>query len=169
MKNIILIGFMGSGKTTIPQILNQKTQFKVIEMDDLILKASKRKNINEIFAKDGELKFRELEIAVAKKLALKEKLIISTGGGVVMNKIILDYLKQKGVVFFLQTNFITIKKRLKNDQVRPLFKNKKMVFALYQFRQPLYQKYADFIINTDNKKPNQIAKEILKNEHFRKN
>jgi shikimate kinase len=166
MKNIILTGFMGAGKTTLAKILAQKTNYQVMEMDDWVLKISKRKSINQIFFQDGELKFRELEIATAKKLAKKERVIISTGGGVVMNKIILDYLKQKGIVFFLQTNFITIKQRLKNDKTRPLFKDNQKAFELYQFRQPLYQKYADFIIKTDNQKPNQIAREIYKNEHF---
>lgn len=159
--NIILIGFMGAGKTVVARLLAKKLKFKVIEMDDLVLASSRRKSINQIFQKDGEIRFRELEIGTAKKLSNVDSVVISTGGGVVMNKIILDYLKQKGLVFFLQASFETIRERLKDDAIRPLFQDKKSASQLYKFRLPFYKKYADFKILTEGKSVNQVAQEVL--------
>lgn len=157
---IILIGFMGSGKTTVAKSLGEKLNLKVIEMDGLIIKKT-GKSINQIFSEDGEMRFRELEIQMAKSLAEKNKCIISTGGGVVMNKIILDYLKEKGKIIFLKTSFLEIKKRLKNINDRPLFKNNKSAEKLFVFRQKLYEEYADLIISTNGKSVEKITYEII--------
>lgn len=159
--NIILIGFMGSGKTTIAKRLAKKLICNYLDMDDLILKKSKRSNINQIFALDGELKFRELEISVAKKLSKTDNLIISTGGGVVMNRIIIDYLKSSGMIVFLESSFENIKKRLKFDDSRPLFKNPKIAQELFELRQPLYQQYSDLTIKTDQKSLREITNIII--------
>lgn len=156
----ILIGFMGSGKTTVAKSLGVKLNLKVIEMDDLIVKKS-GKSINQIFKEDGEVYFRELEIKVAKNLAKKDKYIISTGGGVVMNQINIDNLKKNGKIIFLKTSFLEIKKRLNNIQNRPLFKDKKAAKKLFIFRQKLYEKYADLIVSTDGKSVEKITYEII--------
>lgn len=160
---IILIGFMGAGKTTVAQALSKKLKIKLIEMDDLILKKSKRKSINEIFTMDGERRFRELEIETAKKLINKDNVVISTGGGVVINKIILDYLKENGKVIFLKTSFFEILKRLKHASDRPLFKDKKLAKKLFNFRQKLYEEYADLIVKTDKKSVKEVTNEIIEN------
>lgn len=163
MKKIILIGFMGAGKSTIGFLLAKKLKIDFIEMDDLVLKKSQRKNISEIFKIDGEIKFREFEIEVAKELSNKKEGVVSTGGGVVMNKIILDYLKKEaGIVIFLKTSFFEIVSRLKNIGDRPLFKNIEFAQKLFNFRQNLYLEYADFIVETDNKIPRLIVDEIIK-------
>jgi len=156
---LILIGFMGSGKTTISKALGKKFNLEVIEMDDIVLKKSGRSSVSEIFDKDGERRFREIEIEVAKNLSSKNNCIISTGGGVIINKIIIDYLIQQGKVVFLKTSFEEIKKRLsKDDNInRPLFKDKKLMKKIFNFRQLLYEEYADLIINTDNKTVNEIV------------
>lgn len=157
----ILIGFMGAGKSTVAKLLAKKLNYSLIEMDEIVLKKSKRKSINEIFQKDGELYFRELEIAVAKDLKDKDKVVISTGGGVVINKIILDYLKKGGKTIYLKTSFSEILKRLKNCQGRPLFKDKKLAKKLFNFRKYLYQEYADLIVETDKKSVEEIIYEII--------
>ncbi len=157
---LILIGFMGSGKTTVAKNLGEKLNLKVIEMDDLIVKRS-GKSISRIFNEDGETRFRELETKVAKSLAKKDKCIISTGGGVVINKININHLKENGKMIFLKTSFLEITKRLKNDNNRPLFKNKKMAKKLFIFRQGLYKKYADLIVSTDGKSVEEITYEII--------
>lgn len=160
---IILIGFMGAGKTTVGKILAKKLKIDLIEMDELVLKKSKRKTINEIFTFDGERRFRELEIEVARQLRDVDQAIISTGGGVVINKIILDYLREKnGRVIFLKTSFPEIVKRLKNASDRPLFKDEDKAKKLFGFRKRLYEEYADYIIETDNKNPRLIVEEIVK-------
>lgn len=160
---IILIGFMGAGKTTIGKILAKKLKMDLIEMDELVLKKSKRKTINEIFALDGERRFRELEIEVGRELKNVDEVVISTGGGVVMNKIILDYLKEgNGQIIFLKTSFAEIVKRLKNTSDRPLFKDKNKAKKLFDLRRRLYEEYSDYIVETDNKNPQLIVKEIEK-------
>jgi len=159
--NIVLIGFMGSGKTTISSQLAKKLQLNYLEMDDLVLKKSKRKDINQIFAIDGELKFRELEITVSKQLIKSKNTVISTGGGVVMNKIIIDYLKKSGLIIFLETSFAEIEKRLNSDRSRPLFKNKNQSKELFKLRQPLYKVYSNLTIKTDGQTVNKIIKNII--------
>jgi shikimate kinase len=160
---ISLIGFMGAGKTTIGKLLAEKLDLNLVEMDGLILKSSKEKSINDIFAKKGEIFFRELEIAVGKSLCKAKDVVISTSGGVVINKIIIDHLKMnKGKIIFLKTSLPEVKKRLKNDQVRPLFKDKKLIKKMFIFRQPLYEQYADFIVPTDERTIEEVVISILK-------
>ena len=151
---------MGSGKTTVANILAKKLNLEVIEMDDLIVKKT-GKSISQIFNEDGETRFRELEIKVAKSLAKKDKCIISTGGGVVINKININHLKENGTIIFLKTSFLEINKRLKNIKDRPLFNNKKATKKLFIFRQKIYEEYADLIINTDKKSVEKIIYEII--------
>jgi len=157
---IVLIGFMGSGKTTVAKLMSSKLNLKTIEMDDLVVKKSGRRSVSEIFFQNGETRFRELEIEVAKEIRNKDEVIVSTGGGAVMNKIIIDYLKEKGKIIFLKTSFKTIKKRLKNSHDRPLFKDRNKARELFDFRQKLYEEYADFIIKTDNKTLEEVFKNI---------
>src|SRR5579885_2276130 len=104
MKNIVLIGFMGSGKSTIAKLLAEKLQYKAIEMDTLIIEKSGRISDTEIFDTDGEVRFRELEVHVAKELQDVTTSVISTGGGAVMNKLVIDYLKKNGIVVFLKNS-----------------------------------------------------------------
>ena len=151
---------MGSGKTTVSKILAKKLSLDVIEMDRLIVLLA-GKNINQIFDEKGEVWFRELEIQVAKSLIKKDNVVISTGGGVVMNKINIDHLKKNGKIIFLKTSFSEINKRLKNINDRPLFKDKIKAKKLFTFRQKLYKEYGDLIVNTDGRSVEEIAYEII--------
>ena len=144
---IIFIGFMGSGKSTLAKALSERIHFTLLEMDQQACEKTQTRNIPELFSKGGELLLREMEIEIAKECRAKEQLIISTGGGVVMNKIIIDYLKEhQGKVFFLHVSFETITQRLQGDSSRPLFQEVAQAKALYDFRLPLYQRYADYVI-----------------------
>ncbi len=161
---MILIGFMGSGKSAVAKKLGDLLNWPILEMDELVLKKTNTKNMHEVFAKGGELLLRETEIAVAKECASIRDIVISTGGGVVLNKIILDYFKEsKGKIHFLNASFQTIANRLAKDHLRPLFKNKIEAESLYQFRLPLYFKYADKVIEVDEKSVDEIAQEIIDN------
>ena len=102
---LILIGFMGSGKSSVGRTLAKKLQLELVELDRLVLKSSGRKSIKEIFERDGETRFRELEIAQAKKLKNKNQAVIATGGGVVLNRIILDWLRPGSQVIWLKAGF----------------------------------------------------------------
>lgn len=156
--NIVLIGFMGSGKSTVARYLSARLGLSSIEMDELVYQKTATHNMHDLFAKGGELLLRETEIAVAKEIASKERLVISTGGGVVLNKIILDYFKQGGAkVIFLKTSFEEIVRRLEGDYPRPLFNQLESAKKLYDLRQPLYLGYADLVIETDSKTAKEVA------------
>ncbi len=146
---IVLIGFMGAGKTSVADVLSKKSGLEKIEMDDLVVKKSKRKNVSEIFSKDGETRFRELEIEISKGLRKKDQVVISTGGGVVMNKINIDYLRENGLVIFLKTSYGTILKRIGHDDNRPLFRDKIKAKKLFSLRKKLYEEYCDYVVETD--------------------
>ncbi len=159
--NIVLIGFMGSGKSTVAKHLSQLLDFVTIEMDELVYQKTNTKNMHEVFAKGGEILLRETEIGIAKEYAAKENLVISAGGGVVLNRIILDYFKETGgKVIFLNARFETIVKRLEGDDSRPLFKDITSAKKLYDFRLPLYLNYADEIIDVDSRSAEKIALQI---------
>jgi len=161
---IILIGFMGSGKSSIAKRLGHLLKLPILEMDELVFQKTNTKNMREVFAKGGELLLRETEIAIAQEYASTDNNVISTGAGVVLNKIILDYLKKRdGKIFFLNATFQTIAIRLADDALRPLFKNIVEAESLYHFRQPLYLKYADQVVEIDKKSVEKIAQEIVEN------
>jgi len=159
---IILIGFMGSGKSSVAKQLALLLQFPILEMDELVFQKTETKNMQELFCKGGELLLRETEIAIAKEYAeAKDPLIISTGAGIVLNKIIIDYFtRDQGKVFFLNASFQTITRRLRGDRSRPLFQNKIEAKTLYHFRQPLYWKYADYVVEIEERSVEEIAQEI---------
>lgn len=159
--NIVLIGFMGSGKTTAAIALSELLGISWVEMDDLVYQKTGARNMHEVFAKGGELLLRETEIAIAKEYASRKNLIISTGGGVVLNKIILDYFKETGgKVIFLHAKFERIAKRLEGDAARPLFKDFTSAKKLYDFRLPLYLNYADKVIDVGCLTADEIALKI---------
>ncbi len=168
--NIILIGFMGSGKSTVAKSLSTLLDRPWIEMDDLVYKKTNTQNMDEVFEKGGELLLRETEIAIAKEYILEKNLVISTGGGVVLNKIILDHFKKMGgKVIFLQASFDTIRKRLEENTSRPLFKHLTDSKKLYDFRLPLYLNYADKVIDVNALSADNIAlkiKELLQEENL---
>jgi len=160
---IILIGFMGCGKTSIASVLAKKLNLEVIEMDNLILKKSDRKSISEIFSLDGEEHFRDLETIVVKEISGLNDVIISTGGGIVTKERNLKHLKN-GTIFFLKTSFEIIEKRLQADNMRPLFKNKIKARELFDLRQKIYGKWAHQIILTDKKSIDEVVNNLM--EHL---
>lgn len=153
---------MGSGKTTVSQQLGQLLQLPILEMDQLVFQKTHSKDMHEVFTKGGELLLRQTEVAIAQEHAYLTHHIVSTGAGVVQNKIILDYLKKESdKIVFLNATFPTIVSRLFGDATRPLFQNLAEAEALYHFRQPLYLRYADQTVVVDHSSPLQIAQEII--------
>jgi len=145
---IIFIGFMAAGKSFFSKRLAERLNMERIDMDGMVLRQSGRASVSEIFEKDGETKFRELEIATAKSFGKKDNVIIDSGGGVVLNKIILDYLRIDGVVVFLDSPLAVIEKRLKGDKARPLWQDKERFRRLYKLRLSLYREYSDVMVKT---------------------
>ncbi len=167
MKNLVLIGFMGVGKGTVARALAKESNLFAIDSDDLIESLENRK-IKDIFEKEGEEYFRELEAKTALWLQKSVKnSIISTGGGFYKVK----NLSEIGKIIYLESSFDAILKRIlshpnakKKLAKRPLFQDRKKAKELYAKRVKEYEKKADITINVENKTPKEIAKEIL--NHF---
>lgn len=162
MKNIVLTGFMGAGKTTIGKALAKMLHMKLVDVDEEI-EISQKMTINDIFKIYGEPYFRDIETAMIKKLSHNKNCIISTGGGAVLRDENMEALKENGIVFCLAANAETILKRTGNNQDRPLLKvenPKEKIEELLAYRRPFYEK-AGIMIETDGKTPLQIAEEIM--------
>jgi len=159
---IILIGFMGAGKTKISKLLGEKLLLPVIETDDLVLQQIGRKSIADIFSIDGEIRFRELEMDICKGLRNQNNIIISCGGGVIMNRLNIDYMKEHGgIVIYLKTSWEVILERCGDSPKRPLLKDKIKAKQLYELRQPLYQCYADLTIDRQQQTVDETVQQIL--------
>lgn len=158
---IVLIGFMGSGKTSVANKLAKKMSLKSIDMDEEILKSSGFKNINEIFERKGENFFREIEEQIAKKLGRENSVVISTGGGVVGNKHTMNPLLKNAQVVYLKISFKNAAKRVSQKKIRPpLFSDLEKAKKLFEIREPLYTKYADIIIDTDSVDLSEVLHQI---------
>ena len=160
---IILLGFMGSGKTTVGQQLHEQLDIPLLEMDTEIIKKSKRTSIPEIFSHEGESHFRELERQVAEESKDTVPLIISCGGGVVDYPLTMKALlaSPRSLGIFLETTFTTIEQRLSNTDGRPLFKERSQALQLFNNRLERYHQFADICINTDTLSPEQITQQLL--------
>jgi shikimate kinase len=149
--NVALIGFMGTGKTAVGDVLAKKLNKKLVELDSLIEQRAK-KSIASIFKEDGEIAFRQLEIEVTKEVASNKNQVIACGGGVVLNKINIDRLKEEAVVVYLMASPEVIEARVSADGgVRPLLDKSDKALTireLLEFRQPFYERAADIKIDT---------------------
>lgn len=165
MKNIVLIGFMGSGKTTVGKALEAKTGRKFMDTDELI-EANEGCKISDIFADKGEEYFRKLENDTLKRLLDEsEARIISTGGGIVVNSVNIPLLRRIGKVVYLRIKPETVIKRLEGDKSRPLLMGEDKLLKverLLAYRKELYEVAADKIIDADRILADEIADKILK-------
>lgn len=158
---LVLIGFMGSGKSSVGRVIAKTLDKDFLDMDYLCVTESKRDSISEIFEKDGEESFRKIETRVAEELGDLSEGIISAGGGVVMREETMKELKKNSKIIYLEVKFPTILERISDLSTRPLLKDRDKAKELYEKRLPLYKRNADLIISTDGKNPEQIAGEIL--------
>lgn len=159
---IVLIGFMGAGKSAVASILSQNLNLRLVDMDAEILKQSGRASVTEIFDLDGEARFRELEAQVAQSLSVAQNVVISCGGGVVINEANMAALSQSGTVIFLETALENILERLlSTEHDRPLLRDRERFEQLFVLRQPLYRQFSDLTIDTDGRSASQVAEAIL--------
>ncbi|SNZ08430.1 shikimate kinase [Persephonella hydrogeniphila] len=168
MKNIYLVGFMGSGKSTVGKILAEKLKMRFTDIDQLIEK-EEGKAIPQIFKEKGEKYFRELEKKMLEKIQEEKNLVVSTGGGLGADRENMEKMKKNGLVVWLDVSFEEILKRCEGDQNRPLLNQPvEKIKKLYDKRIPIY-KLAHIHIKTDNKKPEEIAEEIIRNADIHRN
>lgn len=152
--NIILIGFRGTGKTTIGKILAKKLCKEFVDADEYLEK-KEGKTIKTIFAEGGESLFREIETRIIAELCRLDNKIIATGGGAVLREENVRSFRRLGIVILLEADTDTIYKRTHKDplteQRRPSLTNRNAyeeIEYLLEYRRPLYDKAADFVINT---------------------
>lgn len=161
--NIVLIGFMGVGKSTISKSLSELCAMDVVEMDQLIAQREGM-SIPEIFETYGEDYFRDLETNLLIEMQSKRNVIISCGGGVPMREVNVKEMKKNGKVVLLTATPETILERVKDSHDRPLLENNKSVEYinhLMQQRKEKYEAAADIIIETDHKSTFEICEEII--------
>ncbi len=163
--NIALIGFMGTGKTAVGRLLAEKLDRKFFELD-WIIEEQAGKTIPEIFKDNGEIVFREYEIAAAKSVSGESRCVIACGGGVVLNKINIDRLEVNGVIVYLTASPAAIVKRTSKEKgARPLLAVEnpaRTIGELMNYRKPLYDRAADITINTTSQNIEGVAGEIIR-------
>lgn len=158
MKTIYLIGFMGSGKSTVGIALADKLEKTYVDTDQFIVDTHQQK-IADIFQEFGENTFRNYETNALKEVSTYE--VVSTGGGIVEKNENIQTMQKNGLIIYLHASFKEIENRLENDQTRPLWKSDdEEKLKLYLRRLSMYEKYADHIIHTDKKTVNEIVQEI---------
>ncbi len=162
MKNVYLIGMMGSGKTTTGRALAKLLALPFVDLDELIVQKAGR-SINEIFKTEGEGRFRELETEILKQVSNSSDQVVATGGGLVINPENRNLLKTTGLVIYLKTETNVLWDRVKVKKDRPLLATadpKKTFLDLFQFRSPLYVENSQMVFATDYKTPEAVAEEI---------
>lgn len=158
---VILIGFMGTGKSAVGKRLAKKTGFAFVDLDKLIEKEAGIK-ISAIFERYGEAYFRNLEKKAILSLKTMRKAVVSTGGGAVLDPQNMAAMKEAGLVIALDADIETLWRRLKSSQNRPLLKAsdpKNRMEELYNARRPFYSQ-AHHAVDTTGKTIKDVAKEI---------
>ncbi len=162
--NIVLIGYRGTGKSTVGRLLAARLGRELVSTDAEIVKRTKR-TIPEIVAQEGWEYFRNLESGICRDLASRDQLVIDTGGGVILRAQNVEALKKTGIVFWLTASVETIAKRIGGDKQRPSLTGTKSfvdeIQDVLQERTPKYQAAADHIIRTDDRSINQLVETLL--------
>jgi shikimate kinase len=162
-RSIVLIGFMGAGKSATGRALAQKTQLPLFETDDIVADDFGL-SIPEIFNRFGEEKFREAETRAIRGLSTDIPAIIVTGGGIVLQPANVQLLRTLGVVVHLEADEETLFRRVTRRGARPLLQTpdpRATLVELLRKRQPLYQLAADLRLDTSHLTRSQVADAIL--------
>lgn len=165
-ENIILIGYMGSGKTTVGQALADKLSYQFLDTDAYI-EEEQNTTISHIFKEYGEEYFRNIETKTIENMEKNiNHNIISTGGGLPLRECNGAALKKMGFVVFLSVKKETVLKRLEGDTQRPLLQSdnvEQKIEEMLHFRNPIYEYTAHIKVEVDNKTVEEITEEICRN------
>jgi shikimate kinase len=163
-KSIVLIGMMGAGKSSVGRCLEQRTGLARFDSDELV-SAKLGSSIPEIFAKHGEMAFRDAETVALREFSPTRPAIIVTGGGIVLRDENVDLLKRLGIVVWLEAEEETLFERASRRGNRPLLQTEKpreSFSTILRTRTPLYANAADIRVDTTSLKHDQVADLILK-------
>jgi len=164
-RNIALIGFMGSGKSAVGKVLAGRLGRRFVELDDVIEEMA-GKTIPDIFRQDGEIAFRELEIEATRRVSKGTDLVIACGGGIVLNMINIDRLRETSRIVYLTASPGAILRRiLADDTERPLLgvpAPAERIRELLRFRRPFYERAADTVIHTSRSSIDQVVDLIIR-------
>lgn len=162
--NIVLIGFMGAGKTTVSDYLSTMFDMDIIEMDQEITDREEL-SIPDIFATYGEEYFRDLETSLLVELQDRKNVIISCGGGTALRENNVAEMKKNGRVVLLTASPETIYERVKDSDDRPVLKGRKNVDGIAELMEQRREKYeaaADIVVQTDHKTVLQVCEELVR-------
>jgi len=160
-KNIVLTGFMGTGKSTVGKEVSERLNREFLDTDKIIEKDEGR-TISEIFKENGEIYFRQLEKELVKEIAEKSNLVIATGGGMLLNQDNLSLMSRTGYIFYLYADIDRLINRIGNGKNRPMAteKNRDEIIKLYESRVDCYNILPNRI-DTTGRQPSEIAEKII--------
>jgi shikimate kinase len=162
IRNIALIGFMGTGKSSVGRLIAEQLHYSFIDTDELI-EARAGKSISAIFAEDGEPAFRQREKEIVAELAARNRCVVSTGGGLGANEQNLTSLKEHSLVVCLWASPEKIWERVRSQTHRPLLREADPLAKVRQLvaaREPFY-KQADVLLNTEVRSVKEVAQQVL--------
>lgn len=162
--NIFLVGFMGAGKSTIARALTRELDCPLVEMDERIEK-EQGMSINEIFARFGEDRFRDLESQLILDLGAGEPQVVSCGGGVVLRPENIGNMKKSGRVVYLSATPETVYERVRDSNERPILNGHMdvdYIAGLMEKRRALYETAADITVVTDGRTREELCAEIIR-------
>lgn len=150
--NIVLVGFMGTGKTSVGRRLSSQLRMRYVDTDDVI-EQDNRRRISDIFAEEGEAVFRQLESEAVREVSKRHHHVISTGGGVVLKETNMANLKRNGIVFCLTATAAEIYRRVGHQTHRPLLQTPDAMAKIQTMlaeRHPYYAQ-ADYMVKTSGR------------------
>ncbi len=163
--NLVLIGYRGTGKSTVARLLSAQLKMEVVSLDREIVQQAGQ-SIPEIVAAHGWLHFRDLESAVTQRFAARDGLIIDAGGGVILREENVTALRHGGTLFWLRASVPAIVSRIHGGTERPALTAGKSfteeVDEVLQERTPLYERAAHHQVDTDSRSPEQVAAEVAR-------
>jgi shikimate kinase len=163
--NLVLVGYRGTGKSTVGKLLANRLGMRYVSMDDEITKKATM-SIPEIVAQYGWDKFRDLESELARELTGQDGLVVDTGGGVIERQENVNSLRTNALVFWLRASVNTITSRIQGGTARPALTSGKTfieeVADVLEIREPKYKAAAHHEIDTDDTEPSQLADSIIK-------
>lgn len=167
IQNLALIGFMGTGKSSVGRLVAQLLHFTYLDTDQVI-ESRAHKGITEIFQQDGEPAFRQWEQVVVQELTQRKKTVISTGGGLPVTQSNLDSLKTHALVVCLWASADTIYERVREHNHRPLLNEADpltRIQHLLSVREPFYRQ-ADVLVNTERRSVREVAVQVIHQFHM---